>query len=170
MGARTWRSALLTTAAIGLLASPVAAAQGGAEANRDLAQVRRATAAYHDVAAAEAAGYTMVSECVPGMGYHFARLGPMGPVLSHAGDPLEATDPELLVYAPRPDGTLRLVAVEYGYAAADGEATPSLFGVTFDPPAPEGSGGPPFHTLHAWVWQGNPHGTFAAHNPNVRCD
>ncbi|WP_203336148.1 hypothetical protein [Nocardioides limicola] len=122
--------------------------------NQELAQVRAATAKYHDVNRAIAAGYELGSPCVPNMGYHYVR--------GVAADQSElvATDPEILVYAPLPNGKLRLVAVEYA-----SWAPASLFGVQFDPP----HGGPPFHTLHAWVWQANPNGVFAAQNPNVRC-
>lgn len=144
--------ALLVPAAIAL-AAPKAAPLGA-----QLAEVRRATAQYHDVAAAEAAGYAQASECVPHMGYHYMRGGPLPP------EALDATAPNLLVYAPLPNGDLRLVAVEY-MATGDTE----LFGTAFDPPAPPGSGGPPFPTLHAWVWQANPDGMFTAHNPNIAC-
>lgn len=148
----TLLAALLLPAAIAF-AAPKPAPLGA-----QLAQVRQATAQYHDVAVAEAAGYTQTSGCVPHMGYHYMRGGPLAP------EALDATEPNLLVYAPLHNGNLRLVAVEY---MATGEA--ELFGRSFDPPAPAGSGGPPFPTLHAWVWQANPDGMFAPHNPNVRC-
>ncbi|MEX2549894.1 MAG: hypothetical protein WD638_06695, partial [Nitriliruptoraceae bacterium] len=63
------------------------------------------------------------------------------------------------------DGQLRLVAVEYA-----SWQPASLFGQTFAPPAGIGEPGPPFYTLHAWIWQGNPDGVFAPFNPNVTCD
>ena len=121
-----------------------------------MAQVRGATAQYHDVARATADGYALGSPCVAQMGYHYVRS-----VAGDAGQ-LDIPAPNILVYAPRADGTLRLVAVEY----ASWEPA-SLFGRVFDPP---GSGGPPFHTLHAWIWQANPDGIFAARNPNVSCE
>ncbi|MCE0486939.1 hypothetical protein [Ornithinimicrobium sediminis] len=122
-----------------------------------LAQVRASTAKYHDLDAAVSDGYRLSSPCVPHMGYHYQRG-----VAATAGD-LDASSPEILVYAPRADGTLRLVAVEY----ATWDASATLLGRGFDAPH---SGGPPFHTLHAWVWQGNPDGMFEPVNPNVRCD
>lgn len=137
-----------------------------------LAQVRAATAAYHDVDAALADGYAQVSPCVPNMGYHYQRMVPgtdpttgeatLVPHVSADAADLAAHAPEILVYAPQPDGDLRLVAVEY----ATWDPTAQLFGQSFDPP----HGGPPFHTLHAWIWQGNPAGTFHPTNPNVRCE
>ena len=140
-------TAAATTTAVAAPPKPVGA---------QLAEVRAATAHSPSVDAAIADGYEPASPCVPNMGYHFQR-GVSAP------DQVEATSPEVLVYAPRPNGTLRLVAVEY--ASTD---STRLFGRSFDPPAPPGEG-PPFHTLHAWIWQANPAGTFASHNPNVRC-
>ena len=145
--------------ALGLAAATTttaAAAKPPTPVGAQLAEVRAATAQYHSLAAAIADGYMQASPCVPNMGYHYQRG------VSAPGE-LDATSPEVLVYAPRPDGSLRLVAVEY---ASAGPA--ELFGRSFDPPAPPGEG-PPFHTLHAWIWQGNPAGTFAPLNPNVRC-
>lgn len=121
-----------------------------------LDDIRAATARFHDVAEAEAAGYATDGGCVPMMGYHYVN----GIHESADIDPLE---PNILVYAPDAHGDLQLVAVEYGTFAEGAE----LFGVGFDPP---GDPGPPFSTLHAWVWLGNPDGTFAAHNPLVSCD
>jgi hypothetical protein len=177
--------AVATLVALSLVAAPAAAgghgdrapaASGlGSETNRLLAEVRRATARYQDVDAATAAGFVDISGCVPQMGHHYARLTQI-PDPDNAGEwltvpsvtadqaGLDHTDPDLLVYVPRPNGSLRLVAVEYG-----SWAPASLFGTAFAPPAPEGSGGPPFHTLHAWVWQANPLGMFAPYNPNVSC-
>ena len=89
------------------------------------------------------------------MGLHYVRT------VAASQEKLDPIAANILIYAPQPDGRLRLVAVEYASWAAA-----SLFGRTFDPPAQHG---PPFHTLHAWVWQGNPDGTFAAHNRNISC-
>ncbi|MDX5319286.1 MAG: hypothetical protein LPK38_08085 [Actinomycetes bacterium] len=151
--ARTTRTLL----GLALAATPLAAATTASATDAsDLAEVRAATARYHDVDRAIADGYRLASGCVPNMGYHYQRG------IAATGDDLAPTSPEILVYAPRPNGGLRLVAVEY--ATWDADAT--LLGRAFD--APHGDG-PPFHTLHAWVWQGNPNGTFAPLNPNVRC-
>jgi len=54
------------------------------------------------------------------------------------------------------------VAVEY----ASWQQDVSLFDEPFETSEQTGL---PFATLHAWVWQGNPAGTFTGHNPNVRC-
>lgn len=138
--------------------APVASAQapaGEPDTAQQLAQVRYATARYHDLGRARADGYQPASACVPNMGVHFASS------IAPTAEDLDIIAPNILVYAPQPNGGLRLVAVEYA-----SWAPASLFGRAFDAPS---QGGPPFHTLHAWVWQGNPHGVFAAHNPNVSC-
>ncbi len=153
MRSKTAALALLTGLCLTL--PVVVATAGETEVSRQLAEVRRATARYHDLAEAIADGYQPASPCVPHMGFHYLRS-----VAQDASD-LDATSPNLLVYAPRPDGSLRLVAVEY--ASWD---TASLFGQTFEPPHP---GGPPFHTLHAWIWQANPAGTFTALNDRISC-
>lgn len=115
--------------------------------------VRQATAQYHDVAAAEAAGYQNTHHCVPGMGIHFVNVALLD-------DTVQETQPEVLVYAPTADG-LELVAVEYIAATED---RPELFGHAFDDGPFPGT-----YALHAWVWAHNPDGMFAAHNPEVTC-
>lgn len=149
--------AVTTLAAMLLAAGAVAHASAAAkepDVAAELARVRQATTHYHDVSRAVADGYARATPCVPGMGFHYQRS------VANGQSDLDPLSPELLLYAPRPDGTLQLVAVEY----ASWEPA-ELFGRTFDPPG----GGPPFHTLHAWVWRGNPHGVFSAHNPTVAC-
>jgi hypothetical protein len=154
------RNHILTT--IGLAAAvalaPVAApaSAGQSDTAAQLGQVRQATAKYHDLDTAVADGYQQASPCVPQMGFHYLK--------SVAADEsqLDPTAPNILVYAPLSNGGLRLVAVEYA-----SWAPATLFGRAFDPPHEDG---PPFHTLHAWVWQGNPGGMFTAQNPNVSCD
>jgi hypothetical protein len=116
--------------------------------------VKHATAPYHDIEKAEADGYRLASECTPGMGFHYARA------IATNQEELDITQPNILVYAPRPDGSLRLVGVEYG-----SESVAELFGHPFDPPTT----GVPFYSLHAWIWGTNPDGLFTPENPNVTC-
>jgi len=172
MTRRIMTLSLFLLLALGMLAAPLQAkpASSGLDADvlRELAEVRRATAQYHDVAVAEAAGYTLMSECVAhpewgGMGYHYVNPG----LIAGDQDGLDPLAPAILVYAPRPNGSLKLVAVEYA-AFGSAEVTFELLGQAFAPPAPPGAG-PPFHTLHAWVWRANPDGMFAPFNPNVSC-
>jgi hypothetical protein len=156
MTTRRAAGAAATFTAAALLAVTGCASDDAGDVSELLDEIRAATAQYHDVAAAEAAGYETDGHCVPHMGYHYVNG-------IHDTADLDALAPNILVYAPDGDGSLRLAAVEYGTFADDAE----LFGVEFDPP---GDPGPPFSTLHAWVWLGNPDGTFAAHNPLVSCD
>lgn len=148
---------LAVTVALSLvaLAPPLHARPAPADVPASLAEVRRATAQFHDVATAVDAGYELGSPCVPGMGFHYVRGVAAGPA------DLDPLAPEILVYAPRSDGSLQLVAVEYASMAPA-----ELFGVAFDAPH---DGGPPFHALHAWIWRGNPDGVFSPTNPNVSC-
>ncbi len=147
------------------------AAAGSVQAQ--LAEVRAATARYHDLGAALADGYIPVSPCVEeaglgGMGYHFLNPALLDGVI----DPLQ---PELLVYAPKPNGALRLVAVEYMLIDADQDLAtdvdrPTLFGATFDGPMTgHGPGQPVHYDLHAWIWEPNPAGMLAPWNARVDC-
>lgn len=110
---------------------------------------------------------------VPGlgaMGVHFVK----GALLDER---IDASKPEALVYMPqtldkegRPDQEdkytdYRLVAVEFLSTA---RKAPVLGGVKFDS-EPAGSTMPFKHSLHAWVWQDNPAGTFAPWNPSISC-
>jgi hypothetical protein len=87
---------------------------------------------------------------------------------------IDASTPELLVYAPGPNGQLRLVALEYLALKANWDAhnaaPPSLFGQTFNTTyAGNRYGLPDFYSLHAWIWAPNPTDLFAPYNPNVSC-
>jgi hypothetical protein len=133
-----------------------------------------ATHEFRDVERAVAAGYQPTAECAPGMGYHYGH-----PALVNDTN-IDPTKPEILVYAPNRDGALRLVALEYFRADADGdkataEDRPTLFGHPFDGPMdghPVPPGAPPMpvhYDLHAWVYHSNPAGELAPENPRVRC-
>lgn len=151
-----------------------------------LAPVRAATAPYHDVDAAEDAGYDVKLEDVFGetciADLSSAREGAMGVHmvdLSRVLDGvIDATEPDALVYERRQNGTLKLVAVEY-VVFDSGQQRPKLFGVPFDHNDGSRFGLPPFYALHAWVWKPNPfettafdetQGIFNAWNPRVSCD
>lgn len=153
---RTRLLVAVSATAVLLLAFATIASASDAATNQDLAAARRATAAYHNVERAVADGYRPASPCVPHMGFHYVRS------IAASGEELNPTVPNILVYAPQPNGTLRLVAVEYA-----SWSPASLFDQALDPP---GQNGPPFYTLHAWIWQANPDGIFAAHNPNITCE
>jgi hypothetical protein len=138
----------------------------------ELQAVRAAVARFHSVDQALAAGYVQASPCeqtdAGGMGIHF--INP--PLFAPGFDP---TTPEILLYAPRADGSLELVGVEYWQADADQDLgtsgdRPSLFGRGFDGPMAGHAPGMPIHyDLHVWVVERNPAGVFAQWNPSVQC-
>lgn len=149
----------------------VTAASGQA----DIADVRRATAQFHDIDAAIGAGYIQFYVCTeqPGvgtMGQHFANLELVG---DPAIDPLR---PEVLVYEPKANGDgYRLVAVEYVtiqelWAGSFGATTPTVLGQELSAvQAGNRYGMPSFFQRHVWLWEPNPNGIFADWNPNVSC-
>jgi hypothetical protein len=136
---------------------------------KQLAQVRAATARYQRVEQALADGYIADSVCIESMGIHYVKPSLMDMTLN-------ITQPEILLYAKHGEGGLRLVAVEYFKPDADQDLTtsndrPSLFGQPFDGPMPGHAPGMPIHyDLHVWLWQHNPAGMFAQWNPTVTCN
>lgn len=168
------RPRLFAAIALSLLVVPAFAGSTVAAGKSDAAAVRQATMRYHDVNAALADGYVEFYKCTeqPGvgtMGQHFVKP-------SLVGDPaIDPLHPEVLVYTPTRSGGLRLVAVEYVTIAAAwqdafGSATPSVLGqdMLFRA-AGNRYGLPDFYERHAWIWQGNPSGTFADWNPDITC-
>jgi hypothetical protein len=139
----------------------------GADVNTELAALRRATASFHDPAAADRAGWSVpITPCMDGgaagaMGFHVGNGG-----LINDGVAV-VEKPEALLYEPGPNGTRRLVGVEYiiPYSFVPRDATPPvLFGRQFAQVDAFQVWG-----LHAWVWADNPSGTFAPYNPRVSC-
>jgi hypothetical protein len=142
---------------------------------RQAALIRTATTQFRDIDAAFAAGYVPVGECaelpgVGGMGFHYLHPG------LASDDVVDPAHPELLVYQPTRQGTLRLGAVEYFVADADQDLTtdddrPALFGTYFfDGPMPGHEPGMPVHyDLHVWLYDHNPTGQLTAWNPTAAC-
>ncbi len=149
---------LTLTLALAFLAFSGAPASADPGVQSDLAQVRRATAQYHNVQNALDAGYFSTVHCVPGMGVHYVN-----PTLSGT-DPLA---PNVLLYAPSGNGKWKLVAVEYVVFSAAPSVAPTMFGQTFHGPSFHGF--PRHFELHAWIWLGNPDGVFAQRNDKVTC-
>jgi hypothetical protein len=161
---------------------PTAAASGG---QSDVAGAREATARFHSLTAADAAGYsalvadlagiTCIESANGGMGLHYLNPALASELFDPATVPaIDASTPELLVYAPGPSGELRLVALEYLTLKASWDANhaapPTLFGQSFDVTlAGNRYGLPDFYSLHAWIWNPNPTDLFAPYNPNVSC-
>jgi hypothetical protein len=153
----------------GLLAGPAAAdPRGHAHGTHDpglgaqLAEVRAATARYHDVDVAEADDY-VETPCVEhddlgAMGHHFVNFS----LLAHIEETgeLDPTAPPILLYVPDTNDELQLAGVEYVSFDTD---TPEILGQELKP------GGPFPYALHVWVWQNNPAGMFADFNPRLSC-
>ena len=150
------------------LVQPAHAQPEQASIEKQLAQVRAATAPFHNTETAKAAGYSFVpglDSCfdnpgVGGMGFHLIK----GVDLT-----VNALEPEAMVYAPGPNGQLQLDAVEYIVPAADWDKAghtqpPSVLGQSFHLDAALG-----VYILHAWIWRENPSGMFEDWNPKVSC-
>lgn len=165
---RPIRTALAAAAAL-LLAA--AAAQAPVQPTIDqLRELREALAAYEDVDAAMADGFERFGGCMSGpqgaQGIHFTngdRIGDVG---------LDELRPEVLMYEPRADGSLRLIGAEYlvfqaAWHDAGHDAPPVLLGREFTLNTTLLD--EPFYALHVWIWQHNPLGIFANWNPLASC-
>jgi hypothetical protein len=133
----------------------------------DLVAVSRATAAFQDVAGAEAAGYASTMDGLGcfhnpgtgGMGLHYLKE-------SLLDDVLDPTQPEALVYELGANGEIvGLVAHEYivPVDAWSGDSPPSVLGKELHQHPVL-----PLWVLHAWIWKHNPAGFFEDWNPAVR--
>jgi hypothetical protein len=149
-------------------ASSAKPASNPSQVNKELAQLRRATAGFHQLSKAKAAGWdTDLTGCMDspagGMGHHFGNV-----TLLMDGGALDISKPEALVFHPQEDGSMRLVAVEYivleEHLSRDA-TPPTLFGQSFS--FNEHAG---LWALHAWVWHTNPEGMFAPWNPRLSCE
>ena len=160
-----------------VLAATPSPASAGAD---DLSTARAATAKFHDLDTAIAAGYGILVRdsagitCIdsPGvgvMGIHYANGLALGDAV------LDPAKPEALVYQPIGNGKLRLVAAEYivfqgAWEMAGNTVGPRLFGQPLKLIlAGNRYGLPPFYEIHAWIWQHNPSGMFKDWNPSGSC-
>src|SRR5690606_29730954 len=110
-----------------------------AELNAQLAELRRTVAPYRQIDAAKAAGYD-IEVAHPTSGHTWlseARLGGMGVhylTASLADGTVSAHPPAVLIYEPRPHGSLELVGVAYTSPFAvrgEDQPAPTLFGQEF---------------------------------------
>ena len=174
---RALTAALLAGAA--LLTPLAVAAPAQADTWDQVLAARDATARFHTVAHARHAGYSKLKDaegiaCIDSnsdagaMGIHFVNGDLVG------DDEVHARTPELVIYEPQDDGSLKLVAQEYVVFQEAWDAThdkaPRLFRHEFEL-VPEGNryGLPAFYELHLWSWRWNPTGLFEDHNPRVSC-
>ena len=182
--ARRWPLFIgLAILALTVFAIPVAAKSGG---QSDLAGARNATARFHNLDHANAAGYSVrVADvngitCIdnPGtgaMGVHYLDPGLVPELFDEtAAASVDASTPELLVFEPGTNGHERLVALEYltikgpWDAQHAGDAVAVRAAVQRDA-APNRFGLPAFYSLHAWIWAPNPTDMFSPWNPRVTC-
>ena len=151
--------------------------QGQAEGTNSqgalLQAIRDSTERYKDVTVAQKDGYTLQFGCVTGsdsgaMGLHYVN----GNLVNSAV--LDAAHPQIVIYEPLPDGTLKLIGADFLLIADAWNAThsspPQLMGQLFHLfDAPNRFGLPAFYTLHVWAWKDNPNGAFVNWHPNVSC-
>jgi hypothetical protein len=193
----------LSAAALTYVAAPAPAAAGApapAAGEPTLDELRAATARFRDVKVALAEGYiNPVNSCetatamgmdkaLGGMGIHFFRpdllgiAGPPNPRVTGTGTHTDFRKPAILIYEPRADGTLELVAIENlvfekAWKEAGNKGRPSFHGIVYehmadDPntPADEAHMFEPHYDKHVWLWRDNPKGVFTPFNPSVTCE
>jgi hypothetical protein len=144
------------------------------KANELVKIVRESTERFKDAAVAENEGYFLRFGCVSGpdsgaMGLHYVNFPNV------IDGELDATRPEIVIYEPLPNGSLRLIGADYLVLAdawdAKHESPPQLMGQLLHHfGAPNRFGLPAFYTLHVWAWKENPTGTFVNWHSNVSCD
>jgi hypothetical protein len=121
------------------------------------------------------------------MGIHFFRpdlLGitkPPSPRVSGTGTHTDFRQPSILIYEPKADGSLELVAVENlvfadAWRAAGHTERPAFHGVPYDAMADDPSTAldeahmfEPHFDPHVWIYRENPNGVFTPLNPAVTC-
>ena len=165
-----------------------------------LSEVRRLTERFRDVDVALAEGYIrdpfdmcetaeMMGRpaALGAMGIHFFRpdlLGitkPPSPRVSGTGTHTDFRQPSILIYEPKANGSLELVAVENlvfadAWRAAGHTERPTFHGVPYDAMADDSSTAldeahmfEPHFDRHVWIYRENPNGVFTPLNPAVTC-
>lgn len=184
-------AAFLAPASLAAQATPVSTPAS------ELDAVRVATERFRDVAVARAEGYlehpgciTATNEGLPSqigsMGVHYFRPDLLGltvtePRVDGNGLHTDFRSPSILVYEPKPDRSLELVAIENlvfaeAWHAAGHTEAPSFLGNAYyyrhdnpETPVDEAHGFRPHYELHVWLYRENPSGMFMQYNPGVRC-
>ena len=188
-------------AAVTAISAPGASVAHEPAANEpSLEEVRKLTARFQDVKVALAEGYIAPpgDMCevasmmgypakLGGMGIHYFRpdllgiKGPPNPRVDGDGTHTDFRKPSILIYEPRADGSLELVAVENlvfkkAWHAAGHKGRPTFHGVEydymFDDPKTEIDEAhmfEPHYDRHVWVHRKNSNGVFAQFNPSVTC-
>ncbi|HEX8512919.1 MAG TPA: hypothetical protein VF688_07410 [Allosphingosinicella sp.] len=182
-----------------IIAAALAAASP-APGEPSLDEVRAATARFRNVKVALAEGYvrdpgnmcdtaSMMGRpaALGGMGIHFFRpdllgiKGPPNPRVDGDGTHTDFRKPAILIYEPRADGSLELVAVENlvfkkAWHAAGNNGLPTFHGVEYDSMADDPETAideahmfEPHYDRHVWLYRENANGMFAQYNPTVTC-
>ena len=136
--------------------------------------VRESTERFKQVSVAEREGYALQFGCVSGsdsgaMGLHYVN----GALV--ASGVIDATRPQIVIYEPAADGSLKLIGADYliladMWNAQHPDGPPQLMGQLFHYfESPNRFGLPAFYTLHVWAWKDNPNGAFVNWHPNVSC-
>jgi hypothetical protein len=147
----------------------------------DIQQLRSQFEKYKDPFVAVRDGYFSTVACInfphesmPGhiqypkgaMGVHFLNPALIAPVL----DPKK---PQILLYEPDANGSLRLTGVEWFVPLALAKERPKMFGHEFLGPMeghePVMPADLAHSDLHVWLFKDNPEGMFAPTNPAVKC-
>lgn len=193
-----WIVAIMTITVVTLIGLPLGSiAQGPSELNQALAQVRAATAKYHDLETAIEDGFVNVAPA-PGVCHGDVNSAVRISYISRPrfiAPEVNALEPEFLNYIPTGDGNIGLVPVAYGnrvfFRDTRPPTTPGYLPGTFVwrqpviPPYLEivnapfsvlgpQSNGPFFegvwiYLITAHIWAPNPDGMFADLNPNLSC-
>lgn len=148
----------------GLALTGMAAARGNGGLQRELAEVRAATAKYNDPENAIADGYIPEDHAACGMGYHYPHEDFVEAVqdspqaLATYLASLDRTEPPVITYGEGDDG-LVLGALEYLTL----DPTRDLFTSTEEDEWDPFFG--PVYAMHAWIHSPNPEGVFHPTNP-----
>lgn len=195
---RTMKSSIIASLiiAIGILAGTASfvKAQGNSELNQQMAQLRAATARYHDLNNAIEDGFTpLTGLCHNGDDGFAVGISYVNRLRFLSAD-INPDEPEFLNYFPIGDGNVRLVGVAFGnrtfFRDTRPPSTPGYVAGNFvwrNPVIPaylqEVSGsfslfgqqarptfGPPWlYIITVWPWAHNPNGIFADGNPSLSC-
>ena len=192
--------AMIGTAVLAAVVAISAPPSRAATPEPTLDEVRALTDRFRDVKVALAEGYIAppgdmcevaammgYDAKLGGMGVHYFRpdllgiSGPPNPRVDGSGTHTDFRKPAILIYEPRADGTLELVAVENlvfkkAWHAAGNQGRPTFHGVEYDSMADdpateidEAHMFEPHYDRHVWVHRDNPNGVFAQFNPSVTC-
>ncbi len=140
--------------------------------------VREATERFKDVEEAKREHYALIFGCVQGddvgaMGLHFLN-GDLLDEVNKTGV-FDATRPQIVLYEPNSDGSLRLTGADFlvfadAWNAIHPHDPPQLMGQLFHFfDTPNRFGLQAFYTLHVWAWKDNPDGAFVNWHPDVSC-